>query len=45
MKKAKIKVRRAWRINPRTKIKESAKVYSRRKVKIEAKKIAGEELK
>ena len=28
-----IKIRRHWRINPKSKIKESAKIYNRKKLK------------
>jgi hypothetical protein len=34
-----LKIRRLWRINPRSRIKESAKVYSRKKKKEEDRKI------
>lgn len=34
MKKKPIKVRRKWRINPKTRIKESDKLYSRKKIKL-----------
>lgn len=33
-----IKVRRRWRINPKTRVKESNKVYSRKKAKALAEK-------
>lgn len=38
----KIKVRKFWRINPRTKVKESAKRYSRAKKRRELKDILKE---
>jgi len=38
----KIKVRRLWVINPRTRIKKSAKIYSREQAKLEAKKLLKE---
>lgn len=41
-KKREIKVRRGWVINPRTRVKESGKMYSRRKLKSEIKKILKE---
>lgn len=31
--KGRIKTRRAWKINPKTRVKKSAKVYSRAKAK------------
>lgn len=37
-----IKVRRSWAINPKTRIKRSSKIYSRRKLKSEIKKIEKE---
>ena len=40
--KKKIRVRRLWKINPRTKVKESAKRYSRTKKKKELKDILKE---
>ena len=44
MKKKRIKIRRSWKINPRTKLKESAKVYRRGREKIRSRKIVREEL-
>jgi len=41
-KKKLIKVRRAWQINPVTRVKESAKVYSRKRKKLERLKIENE---
>ena len=37
------KIRKFWKRNPATKIKKSAKIYSRKKTKEEEKKIEGEE--
>lgn len=34
-----IKIRKAWVINPRTRVKESKKIYLRQKLKQETKKI------
>ncbi|MCX5706574.1 MAG: hypothetical protein NTW13_02740 [Candidatus Omnitrophica bacterium] len=34
-----IKLRRAWRINPVTRVKKSEKTYSRQKIKLETKRI------
>lgn len=39
----KVKIRRRWRINPRTRIREDKKVYSRKKAKEELSQIIGEE--
>jgi len=33
-----VKIRRLWRINPKTRVKKSAKVYSRKKAKAKLKK-------
>jgi len=33
--KAKVKIRKVWRINPRTRVKESKKLYSRKRKKRE----------
>ena len=41
-KKKKIKIRKCWKINPRTKVKESAKRYSRAKKRKELKDILKE---
>lgn len=38
----KIKIRRRWRINPKTRVKESKKVYSRKRTKEELRKEAEE---
>ena len=38
MKNKPIKVRRKWKINPKTKVKESNKLYDRQKLKLEIKK-------
>jgi hypothetical protein len=38
-----IKARRRWAINPRTRVKESAKVYKRAKEKKRIKEISGED--
>jgi hypothetical protein len=38
-----IKIRRYWNINPKTKIKESAKIYSRELTKKEIKEILKQE--
>jgi len=35
----KVKIRRLWTINPRTRIKKSAKIYARSRVKKEVKKL------
>lgn len=43
MKKHKIKIRKAWRINPRTRVKESEKAYSRDKMKRYARRLIREE--
>ena len=40
--KATIRIRKAWKINPRTRIKASKKVYKRSKRKVELKKILTE---
>jgi len=32
-KKKRVKIRKTWRINPRTRVRESKKVYSRKKEK------------
>jgi len=36
-KKRKISVRKSWRINPRTRVKRSGKIYSRKRKKKEVK--------
>ena len=41
-KKKRVKVRRSWKINPKTRIKESSKVYKRPKKKVELKDILKE---
>jgi len=38
-----IKLRKVWGINPRTRIKESRKVYSRYKIKFQTKRIMDNE--
>lgn len=38
VKKKPVKARRAWRINPKTRIKESIKIYKRKKERIGLKK-------
>lgn len=38
MKEKPIKIRRKWRINPRLRVKESDKLYNRKKIKLEIKK-------
>jgi hypothetical protein len=38
-----IKIRKAWKINPRTRVKQSRKLYSRHKLKQETRKIIGNE--
>lgn len=43
-KKYRIKIRKLWRINPKTKIKESAKVYKRSKQKAILKQWLDEEI-
>ncbi|MCX7661983.1 MAG: hypothetical protein N2Z79_04805 [Candidatus Omnitrophica bacterium] len=40
-----IKVRRTWRINPRTRIKESKKSYKRQEIKKQTKRLIYEEIK
>ena len=42
--KLRAKVRKFWKRNPKTKVKESAKLYSRPKDKKETKDIMGEDL-
>lgn len=42
--KKKIKIRRLWRINPKTKIKESLKIYKRSKEKAVLEKLLDEEM-
>jgi hypothetical protein len=37
--KKKVKIRRFWPINPRTRVKKSGRIYSRKKVKKELKEI------
>ena len=39
-----VKIRKRWRINPRQRVKESAKRYARQKEKNKIKKELGEEL-
>jgi hypothetical protein len=40
--KFRFKIRKFWKMNPWTRIKESGKKYSRKKIKKEAKEIIGE---
>ena len=43
MKKTKPKIRKTWKINPRTRVKESAKIYKRRNTKQQLKRTEDEE--
>jgi len=43
MKKTKPKIRKTWEINPRTRVKESVKIYKRRNTKQQLKRTEDEE--
>ena len=43
MKKTKLKIRKTWKINPGTRVKESAKIYKRRNTKQQLKRTEDEE--
>ena len=43
MKKTKPKIRKTWKINPRIRVKESAKIYKRRNAKQQLKRTEDEE--